>query len=85
MQFIAHWLVTFVEIIEYIIILDVILSWLLILWIRFRPKILADIIDPFYGFIRKTLPATFWPFDFTPIILILVLDFIRWLLLYFFL
>jgi uncharacterized protein YggT (Ycf19 family) len=82
---IIYWLIIFFEIIEYIIIVDVILSWLLLFWIRFRPKILADLIDPFYNFIRKNLPSSFWPFDFTPIILILVLTFIRGLIITFFL
>ncbi|MGB2110775.1 MAG: hypothetical protein ACPHY8_02405 [Patescibacteria group bacterium] len=36
------------EIMQYIIFADVILSWLTLFGLNIRPKFLADIIDPIY-------------------------------------
>ncbi len=73
-------IIIFLELITYIIFIDVILSWLQLVWIRFRPKFIANIIDPLYSKVRKIIPTTFWPFDFTPIIIILLIIFIKWAL-----
>lgn len=70
-------IIILLEIISYIVILDVILSWLILLWIRFRPKFVADIIDPLYKNVRKYIPTSIWPLDFTPIVIILLLMFIK--------
>lgn len=72
----------FLEILTYIIIFDVILSWLTLVWIKFRPKLVADIIDPMYKGVKKIIPTTFWPFEFTPIIILILIMFIRWALFY---
>ena len=69
-----------IEIMSYIVIFDVILSWLTLFWLKFRPKFIADIIDPLYKNVRKFIPTTMWPIDFTPIVIIILLIFIRWLL-----
>lgn len=63
--------------IKYIIIFDIILSWVSLLWINLRPKFISEIIDPIYNNIKRIIPTTFWPFDFTPIIVLLFLIFIR--------
>lgn len=70
-------IIILMEIISYIVILDVILSWLTLLGIKFRPKIIADIIDPLYINVKKYIPTSIWPFDFTPIVIILLLMFIK--------
>ncbi len=70
----------FLELIFYVVFIDVIISWLLLFWINFRPKFIADIIDPMYKFVRSIIPTTFWPIDFTPIIIIIIIYFLRWLL-----
>jgi uncharacterized protein YggT (Ycf19 family) len=69
----------FFELIFYVIFIDVILSWLVLFWVNFRPKFIADIIDPMYKFIKSIIPTTFWPIDLTPIIVILIIYFLRWL------
>jgi YggT family protein len=74
------WIIIFLEIISYIIIFDVIISWLTLLWINFRPKFIADIIDPIYKNIKKIIPTSMWPIDFTPIVVIFLLIFIKWTL-----
>ena len=61
------------DMIKYIIFIDIILSWLAVFWLRVRPKIVAEIIDPLYSKIKKIIPSTFWPIDFTPIIVLFVL------------
>lgn len=73
-------LIIFLELLSYIVILDVILSWLLLLWLRVRPKFIANIIDPLYYNVRKIIPTRFWPFDFTPAIIIILIIFIKWAL-----
>jgi len=73
-------IIIFIEILSYIVIADVILSWLTLFWLRFRPKFIADIIDPMYKNVKKIIPTTFWPMDFTPIVIILLLFFLKWTL-----
>lgn len=73
--FVSIFLLT--DVLKYIIIFDVILSWLTLLWLNIKPKILKDITDIFYKRIKKYLPTVFGPFEFTPFIAILVLIFIQ--------
>jgi len=73
-------IIIFLEIISYIIILDVILSWLTLFWLKIRPKFISDILDPIYKNIKKIIPTSFWPVDFTPIIVIMAIIFIKWAL-----
>jgi len=49
----------FLEIIYYLIIFDVILSWLTLAGIKFRPKIIGDILNPIYKNVKKTIPTSF--------------------------
>ena len=67
----------FAQLLIYIIIFDVIISWLAIFWVRIRPQFLADLIDPLYKFIREYLPTRFGPVDFTPIVFVIVLGLIQ--------
>lgn len=68
------------DIIQYFVIFDVILSWLILFWLRIRPKFIANIMDPIYLRVKKTIPSTFWVMDFTPIIILFILFFIKWLI-----
>lgn len=67
------------DIIKFIIIIDIILSWLSLVWLNIRPKFVSDIIDPIYKSVRNIIPTSFWPIDFTPIIILFILIFIKWL------
>ncbi len=68
----------------YMVFLDVILSWLTLLWINLRPKFLSDIIDPIYAKIRQIIPTTFGMFDLTPIVVLFVIMFLKvWILIFF--
>ena len=51
------------DIIKYFIIFDVILSWLILIWLRFRPKFIANIMDPIYKKVKEIIPTTFWMLD----------------------
>lgn len=66
---------------KYILFIDIILSWLPLLWINFRPKFISDIMDPIYKKIKSTIPTSIWPVDFSPIIIILIIAFLTSLLL----
>ena len=70
----------FLDIIFYLIIFDVILSWLNLFWLRYRPKFLAQIIDPIYATINKFIPTTFGMFRFDALIAILIIFFLQGLL-----
>lgn len=73
-------LLLLIDIIKYFIILDVILSWLVLFWLNIRPKFIWMIMDPLYKKVKETIPSTFWALDFTPIILIFILFFIKGLI-----
>lgn len=81
MFYIVFTIYIFLEIIQYIIFLDVILSWLTLVWVNFRPKFVADFLDPIYKSIRWFFPTTLWPIDFTPIVVIMLAWFFKWVLL----
>ena len=74
------WIFIFLNAIFYLVIFDVILSWLTILWINYRPNFLSQIIDPIYKFINKIIPTTFWMFRFDALIVILLIYVIQTLL-----
>lgn len=74
-------IVIFLELLVYLVIFDIILSWLTLAGINFRPKFIGDILGPVYKNIRKHIPTRFWAFDFTPIIILLSISFIKGLLL----
>lgn len=71
----------FLNALFYLIMFDVILSWLPLLGINFRPAFLAQIIDPIYEKINKIIPTSFWIFRFDALIVILLIYFLQGLLL----
>lgn len=81
MTILILWIILFLDIIYWLIIIDVVLSWLALAGIKFRPKILNDILGPVYTMVKKTIPTTFGWLDFTPIVIILLTAFWKWALL----
>ncbi len=73
MNFILLILILFLDLIKYIILLDVILSWLQLLGIQFRPKFIQAITIPLYEIIRKYIPSSFSGIDFAPIIVYIII------------
>lgn len=78
---IVFWIYIFLDLLSILVIIDVILSWMMIFWLNLRPKFLADLIEPIYANIKKIIPTSIWPIDFTAIIIILIIGFLKWLLL----
>ncbi len=74
----------FLEIISYIIIADVILSWLTLVWLNIRPVFISSILDPIYKKVKNTIPTTIWPLDLTPIVVILIIAVFQSLIVWFF-
>ncbi len=70
----------FLEIILYLVIFDIILSWLSLMGLKYRPKFLSQIIDPIYWIINKYIPTTFWVFKFDALITILIIFLLQALL-----
>jgi len=64
----------FFRALSWIIIIDVVLSWLSLLGLRIVIGPLSQITQPLYAMVRKVLPTTIGVIDITPIILILILD-----------
>jgi YggT family protein len=60
--------------IYWLIIIDVLLSWLSVLGVRVVIGPLISITQPLYAMVRKLLPTTIGVIDITPIILILAID-----------
>lgn len=69
-------LVIILILLKYILFIDIILSWLPLFWINFRPKFISDIMDPIYKKIKNTIPTSIWSVDFSPIIIILIIGFL---------
>lgn len=67
----------FFDLLYWLIIIDIILSWLNLTWINFKIKFIESILNPIYERIRNTVSTTFWIFDLTPIILIIFIIFIK--------
>jgi len=70
----------FLSILHKIIFLDVILSLVHPFWAWFRKKFISPILDPFYNFIRRFLNLRVWIFDFSPIVLILLVMMLAWVI-----
>lgn len=76
-------LIFFTDIILYLIFFDIILSWLTLFWVSWRPNFLDSIINPIYAFINKYIPTKFWMFRFDALIAIIIIYFIQGLLVLF--
>jgi uncharacterized protein YggT (Ycf19 family) len=77
-------IIIFLELITYLIFFDIILSWLSVFWIKFRPKFVYDILEILYINVRKVIPTRIWYFDFAPMIILIIIFFILSLLQAFF-
>lgn len=69
-----EWLRLFLYILRYAVIAEVLLSLLTLLWIRIVIGPLTNITQPLYKAVKKVFPTQFGMFDFTPIIILIVLD-----------
>lgn len=74
-------LVIFLDILYYLVLFDVILSWLMLAGVRFRPSFIKNILDPIYFYVKKYIPTRIGAFELTPIIVILGVLFVQGLIL----
>jgi uncharacterized protein YggT (Ycf19 family) len=70
----------FLDLIKYLVIIDIILSWLANFWLNIKPKFLKSIIEPLYSGIKDVIPTTLWPLDFTWVLIIFIVLFLTGLL-----
>lgn len=77
MQHILVTILLIIDILKIFIIINIIFSWLKLLWIWIKIDFIDSILDPIYERIKNTIPTTFWPFDLTPAIFFLSLVFFQ--------
>lgn len=68
-------LLIFLSLIQWVIFIDVILSWGTLLWIHFRPRFIEAIATPLYQTVRRYIPSSFGGIDFAPIIIYIAIEF----------
>ena len=73
-------LVFFTDIILYLVFFDIILSWLSLFWLRWRPAFLDSVVWPIYDFVNRILPTKFWMFRFDALIVIILIYLVQALL-----
>ncbi|MCT4617002.1 MAG: YggT family protein [Candidatus Gracilibacteria bacterium] len=66
----------FLRIFEMVIFVDIILSWTRPFGEKFRYYYIAPLLEPIYNLVRKFIPTRLGIFDFTPIIVLLLIWFI---------
>lgn len=72
----------FLDLIKWIIFLDVILSWGVLIGVHFRPKFIQTITLPLYETVHRFIPSSFSGIDFAPIIVYIVIIFIQSILIF---
>ena len=75
MTLILFSLLLFLALIQWIVFIDVILSWGTLIGIRFRPKFIQSITLPLYETVRRFVPSSFGGIDFAPIIVFIAIEF----------
>jgi len=80
MQTILFWIYIFLDLLWFFIFIDVILSWLTLFWINLKPRFIFQLVHPLYKWVKNIIPTNIWPLDFTPIVLILIIYFFKWLI-----
>lgn len=72
----------FFRLLYFIILIDIILSWLSLFWLNIRIEFIKSILEPIYESIKKIIPTTIWPFEIAPLILIFIIIFIQWIIIW---
>ncbi|MDD2917023.1 MAG: YggT family protein [Candidatus Gracilibacteria bacterium] len=67
-------IVIFLGLIQWVVFIDVILSWGSLVGIRFRPVWIQKIIVPLYAIVRRFIPTTAGGMDFTPLIIFILIE-----------
>ncbi|MBW7954890.1 YggT family protein [Candidatus Gracilibacteria bacterium] len=67
----------FLNFLQIFIFVDVILSWLTLFGLNIRPKIISDLIDSMYLYVKKYIKTSFGPVDFTPLIILIIISLLQ--------
>jgi len=73
-------LLIFLSLIQWVVFIDVILSWGTLVGIHFRPKFIGAITIPLYETVKRFMPSSFSGIDFSPIIVFIAIELISKLL-----
>ncbi len=76
LNYICFTLIIFLWLLQWIVIIDVILSWLQIINLKINFSFIQNITYPIYTFVKKYIPTTMWIIDFTPIIILIWIELI---------
>lgn len=66
----------FLSLIQWIVFIDVILSWGTLIGIHFHPRFIQTVTLPLYETVRRFIPSSFSGIDFAPIIVFIIIEFI---------
>lgn len=75
MTIILFSILIFLSLVQWMILIDVILSWLSLIGVYFRPKFIQAITTPLYETVRRYIPSSFSGIDFAPIIVFIAIEF----------
>lgn len=67
-------LLIFLSLIQWVVFIDVILSWGTLIGIHFRPRFVQAITLPLYETVRRFIPSSFSGIDFAPIIIFIAIQ-----------
>ncbi|MBP8016410.1 YggT family protein [Candidatus Gracilibacteria bacterium] len=73
-DYICFTVIIFLSLLQWIVIIEVILSWLKIFGFNISIFFIQSITYPIYFYIKKIIPTTFGPIDFTPVVIIIFLE-----------
>lgn len=68
--YIVNFIYILLDLIRYLIYIDMVLSFLTLFWLNLRPQILRDLLDPIYLQIKKRINTIIWPFELAPLIVL---------------
>lgn len=80
MNYILLVLLIIIDLFKIMIFIHIIFSWLNVIWVKFKIDFIDSILEPIYERIRNTIPTTIWPFDISPVILLLFIFFTQGLI-----
>lgn len=67
-------LLIFLALIQWVVFIDVILSWGTLIGVHLRPRFIQAITVPLYETVRRFIPSSFGGIDFAPIIVFIAIE-----------
>lgn len=77
---VLNFILIFLDLIRYLIYIDMILSFLALFWLNLKLQILRDLLDPIYLQIKKRVNTIVWPIELAPLIVIFAIYTIQFLI-----